>query len=155
MNKQLILEKVIDIFNDKISAVAAEIKEAQEQVKSSPTAMESHSDTSRFQSDVLLQNLQRRRGELIKIVDQLTKMTLETGECAHIGSIVALDSEDLLYLLLPQGADFLEFEIGGIKVVAIGADTILGKSLNGRKIGDSFTTSLPKGEKKRKIKSIS
>ncbi len=155
MNKQLILEKVIDLFNNKISAVDVEIKEVQEQVKSSPTAMESHSDTSRFQSGTLLQNLQRRKGELIKAINQLTRMTLETRECAHVGSIVALDSEDPLYLLLPQGADFLEFEIEGIKVVAIGADTILGKSLNGHKIGDSFTINLPKGEKKRKIKSIS
>lgn len=91
----------------------------------------------------------------MKVINQLTRTTLEAGECVHIGSVVALDSEDLLYFLLPQGADFLEFEIEGIKVVAIGADTILGKSLNGHKIGDSFTTSFPKGEKKRKIKSIS
>jgi hypothetical protein len=155
MNKHLILEKVINLFNDKILAVDVEIKEVQEQVKNSPTAMESHSDTSRFQSGVLLQNLQRRKEELIKVIDQLTRMTLETREYTRIGSIIALDSEDLLYLLLPQGAGFLEFEIEGIKVVAIGVDTILGKSLNGHKIGDDFTISLPRGEKNRKIKSIS
>ncbi len=155
MNKQLILEKVINKFNDKISAVTAEIKDVQEQVKNSPTAMESHSDTSRFQSGVLLQNLQKRKDELMQVADQLTRITLETGKCAQIGSVIALDRGDSLYLLLPKGAGFLEFEIGNARVVAIGVDTIWGKSLNGHKAGDSFTIKLPKGEKEQKIRSIS
>ncbi len=155
MNKHLILEKVINLFNDKVSAVDAEIKEAREQVKNSPTAMESHSDTSRFQFSILLQNLQKRKDELMQVADQLTRITLETGKYAQIGSVVALDCGDPSYFLLPKGAGFLEFEIGSTKVIAIGVDTIWGKSLNGHKAGDSFTIKLPKGEKEQKIRSIS
>jgi len=155
IKKEFVINEVIKVLEAKEIELDASIEQTLGQLKNAPTAMESHSDTSRFQLDIILQNLRKRKKDLTEYKRSLKNYNGEKSDTSSAGSLILLEADKpYLYLLLPSGAGFTEIKIESEEIIVLGLDTLLGGQLLGLKTGDCVSLKLPKGEINGSIKSI-
>ena len=122
--KTELIRKYIEKQKKHLLEAIADAKEAR---NSSPSAMESHSDTGRYQNDKLI----------IALEEQLVGITRYEKDISSLKLIyIEVKTSDLVkkFLLTPQGLG--GDEIDGVRLLS--SDTPLGTLLNGKKQGDKF-----------------
>lgn len=134
MNKFEALKKLLNGEKKTLEEALAHAKKACDEA---PTAMESHSDTLRNQTEKLVIALQEKLKELDHFISQIPNEDNVT-----YGSIIKLWSQIELtigethmnLLLVPDGLGGKNME--GVKLLSISSE--LGKILLGRKLTDNF-----------------
>lgn len=144
--KNLVLENLVNIREDLVKS-RGEYKEA---AKDAPSAMQSHSDTSRFQFNTLAENIDiqiQKLDEAVVLIKELEGKSVKT----EIGAFVAIkeNNEKEHFYLVPEGVGGFEIRWGRLVIKVLAINSPIGKYLFGKKIGDKITMNLP--ARKREI----
>jgi transcription elongation GreA/GreB family factor len=159
---------------DKRSAIGAIIKELERQklelenglksakqaAKDSPSAMESHSDTTRNQMQILGDNIKRMIEEKGKALDSLKKI-MDSSEgvfdSVQDGAVIETEgekNEKHFYVIVPEGGAGATIDQNGVPITSITLKTPLGTALAGKKTGDTAIVQNKNGDRKIKILGI-
>ena len=143
MNRELIKSKIINLLKERLDNLKGSLEKKIEIIKQSPTAMESHSDTSRFQFGQLADNLQTSIEKIEKVIREIEK-DKTTTECIKQGSIVQIDRDgaSLYYYVSSMGLGE-SFLIDGMEFRVISIDTPIAKSLLGKKVNEDVEIKIP------------
>ena len=122
----------------------------------SPGAMQSHSDTSKFQFGKLAEDAAARAEKLEQAVAALGKLP-EPGGPAALGSLIEAEEDGArkYFLLVPDGAGGQEFEAEGVAVQAVAVSSPIGRALIGHALGEEVVIKLPAGERRMKVVGVS
>lgn len=142
MDKNTLLEIVIEKLKTEKQDIETGLKTAKQTAVDAPGPMQSHSDTTKFQMNVLFENLKQTLEEKENSINTLisfSKNQPSSLTTVQLGSVVELkDSGEIkFYFILPAG--------GGIKVekdnkiiTAITPQTPLATALQGKNKGDKI-----------------
>lgn len=149
--KNLVLENLVKIREDLVKS-RREYKEA---AKDAPSAMQSHSDTSRFQFNTLAENIDIQ----IQKLDEAVALIKESGEKSvktEIGAFVAIkeNNRKKYFYLVPEGAGGFEVKRDRSIIRALAINSPIGKYFFGKKIGDKIMMNLPAGKREIEILEI-
>ncbi|MCL4404162.1 GreA/GreB family elongation factor [Patescibacteria group bacterium] len=156
-NKTDLIEKVIEsLERDKASAEAG-LASAREGAKEAPSAMESHSDTTRSQMQHLAENLekdiQEKESGIMALGDFKTSVGPAKGDVS-VGSVVSITDEAerrFIYFILPAGGG-TKVETDGASITVLSSTAPLAQALIGKRAGE--TVSFSAGAKVRMLKII-
>jgi transcription elongation GreA/GreB family factor len=145
MKREKIQEKIINLLDEKLGGLKESLKETELSVKQAPTAMESHSDTSRFQFGQVADNLRILIDKLEKVIKEIEKYQSST-ERVGLGSIVKVDKsgKEIYYYISSLGLEE-QFEIDGKELRVISVGTPIAKSIIGKKIDEIVEMHIPSG----------
>jgi len=154
MDKKALIEKVVEKLQKEVSELEANITSMHQAAIDAPSAMQSHSDTTKFQMNALKDDVEKqlstKNGEL-EMLEKFEITPVMSSEEVSNGSIVKIkDGEkEINYLFLEGGSGIqAEDELGNI-VIVVGENSPMGKILFGKKIGDEIITQF--GSKQRNI----
>lgn len=145
MNRELITSKIIDILSERLNNLKESLKETEDSERQAPSAMESHSDTSRFQLGQLADNLRILIKNIEKVIKEIEK-TKTTEGCVGQGSIVKIEEggNELYYYISPMGLGE-SFLIEGKEFRVISVNTPIAKCLSEKKVGENVEIKTPNG----------
>jgi transcription elongation GreA/GreB family factor len=151
MDKTEIINKIKEILKTKLNDLNQAVKEARESAKQAPSAMESHSDTSRFQFSQLADNLEEISKKVQKVIDEISK-TKSNSEIISEGSLVKIEKngQNIFYFLSSMSLED-SFLIDGSEFRVISTETPIAKSLFEKKAGDLVEINLLRGGYKIKV----
>jgi transcription elongation GreA/GreB family factor len=124
MDKIVLLNKYLGQKKQELSKALEKAREARD---GAPSAMESHSDTSRSQNERLVSALEEELKEIESYVSKINPLSLVYLE-------VKINYEIKKLLMVPTGLGGAE--IDGIRLLSI--DSPLGKQVFGKKEGDKL-----------------
>jgi hypothetical protein len=127
MDKQEIKQKLIDYLQKQKELLVRSRDQAKAARDSAPSAMESHSDTTRSEKEKLVFALDRDIAAMDGYIKSAKKMDPEYLELVGQNSVMKV-------LLVPAG-------IGGKKIgdiLLLGLNSPLGQAVAGKKSGDGF-----------------
>ena len=156
MNRNIILNN----FIERLGKMKDTAREAEREYKNasvdSPGAMQSHSDTSKFQFGKLAEDAAARAEKLEQAVAALGKLP-EPGGPAALGSLIEAEEDGArkYFLLVPDGAGGQEFEAEGVAVQAVAVSSPIGRALIGHALGEEVVIKLPAGERRTKVVGVS
>ncbi len=154
MMKKQILDSVLEQLEEECRFLRQAAKAAEEAATSEESKPENEYDTRALEASYLAQAQGKRLQELQKMMEHLKSFpTRENpGSLIASGSLVQVDSEGntLWYFLLPWGAG-LQAIANNEKITVVSLDSPLGLALQGKKAGDIFTFSRPKGSREYEI----
>lgn len=155
MNKKLIREMLLKKLKEMRALNFASYQAYKKASDEAPGAMESHSDTSKFQIGAVSGNLAEHLVKLDKSISCLKEGKDAVSNIIEEGAIIKIkDSGHVItYYLVPDGAGGQDLEIDNEKIKTITASTPLGKSILNKKVGDSVELAI--GPKTRKLEIIS
>ncbi len=157
-DKAALIDQVIDTLErDKASAEAG-LASARQGAKEAPSAMESHSDTTRSQMQHLAENLekdiQEKENGITELEDLKTSIGPNNGS-VNIGSVVGIADDAgrrFVYFVLPAGGG-VKVADGNKKITVLSATAPLAKAIIGKRAGGTAT--LATGPKIRQLKILS
>lgn len=134
VNKLTILKKSLE---EEYKVIQNALNTATTARDSAPSAMESHSDTTRNQSEKLASNLNIQLTNLKKLIESLPYTFPEEQKKISLWSLVQLvgSNSRLSIILVPEGYGGKEYD--NVKLVSIQAP--IGKYLLGKKTGDNIS----------------
>ncbi|MFA6352924.1 MAG: GreA/GreB family elongation factor [Candidatus Paceibacterota bacterium] len=150
MDKSEIIKKIISELEKRLEPLDEEIKDNHEFAIKAPGAMESHSDTSKFQFSRLAANLQSDYDKISESIKLLKKIDInKKSNRIEEGSIIKIKEGDkiLFNILLPSVGGGIIVSDGDIQITSISASSPLGKELIGKKEEDEVEIKLPSGIK--------
>jgi len=160
MDKRAVMRGVIMELERQKSELEAGLNSAKQAAKDSPSAMESHSDTTRNQMQILATNFKTMAEEKEIAIRSLNKL-LDSGknhfDSVKDGAVIETEGENKekrFYAVVPEGGAGATVNENGIMVTSITLKTPLGKALADRKTGETATLLGKNGERKIKILSI-
>lgn len=136
------------------------LKSARRDAKESPSAIESHSDTTRNQMQTLAANIERAIKEKEIAVNRLKALINSSSEKIDTikeGALVEIETENgekNFYIIAPDGGAGASVEENGIRITSITLKTPLGAALMDKKIGETVIIQNKNGNKKIKILNI-
>jgi len=141
MEKSELLKKVILAVEDEIKGLELSAGSSHQMSVDAPSAMQSHSDTTKFQMKALEENTKRSILEkqiFLRNVVDLISLQKEAKE-VEIGSLVRISEGESMkqYILLEGGAGII-VEDDGKKWIVVTIASPLGKALLGKKKGEKF-----------------
>ncbi|HDQ16729.1 MAG TPA: hypothetical protein ENN31_01240 [Candidatus Vogelbacteria bacterium] len=158
MKKKKILEAVIDFLCSAIVQNQEILDRTHQSINDAPSAMESGSDTSRFQLSSLAQNQLAAIDKLVEVKHQveILKETLGSSSATEIkpGSIIEVEVNEkvLLYLILPcEGIGGMEVEWNSHIYVMISDGSPFINALKGCHKGDELSIVMGGHIKKVKV----
>jgi len=131
MDKQKIAELYLKSLEEKIKKLEESLGMVKKQVKEAPSAMESHSDTSRFQADKIAGGIEQNLAALKKQRAVMNDVAAKKCEKPEPGAVIILkdkdSGEELYYFLVNgQGGDVLG--VDGKKVNVISSESPLAQA---------------------------
>jgi len=150
-------EEIIKRFIEKSQRRAKEIEEVlastRKDIVSAPGAMQSHSDTSRYQLGRLATNTQEALHQTKKLLGFLTNLeTKEKHPITQIGSIVRTKENEVFFIVPYTTTDPITTDEGKINMVL--DDSPIGKALIGKREGEKVKIITPSKTKILIIASI-
>jgi hypothetical protein len=149
LSKKDILQKVIISLSESVKKAGQSLSLMNNDINDAPGAMQSHSDTTRFQLTSIVDGLEKSYQEKSKELELLNQF-LQTDfnnskfDISVIGSVVTIKkSNNLLenYFIVPGGSG-IKVDYNGKKIVCITPASPLGKAIIGKKKGQSFAYSI-------------
>lgn len=159
-----ILKKVIEMFEVKVSQVERSLTDLIDSINNAPGAMQSHSDTTRFQLSRVFEASNKsyieKKDDLANLKSFLEKGFNSQTETIMIGSIFTLSKQndkgknvEENYFMLPTGSG-IKIELEGLSFLSVTPISPLGKILIGKKKGEVFLFGVGKFRKKITVKEI-
>jgi len=148
MNKDTIASLFISKLEDQILKQRTVLEETRKLANESPSASESHSDTSRYQLGQLALVQDGRLKELEETLKILKNLKLSSQEKVVIGAIFNLlgkDRNPKSYFMF-NGAQGTNVELDGTVITAVSAESPLGRSVLGKKKGERVAFAAFEGE---------
>ena len=130
------LKELRTLLENDRSKIVSTLKNEKTIRDSSPSAMESHHDTTRNQTEKLIQALETQLKELEEKLKEIPKKAPKTNS-ASLWTVVEvkLGDGEMIVLLVPEGLGGKN--IGDIKTLSITSP--LGQSITNKKVGSEFT----------------
>jgi|GEM_PF-3110819 len=128
MNKKQVIKLALEILNSKLVFLERNIKEEEEQRKNSPSAMQSWSDNTRFEKEVLISQLEREKENMKKHIRFLSNLK---GKKTKLEKGALVEADEFYFVSVFAG---LELEIEGEKVFFISENSPLFKVLKDKKV---------------------
>jgi len=149
--KNSVLENLIKVRENLIKS-REEYKEA---AKDAPGAMQSHSDTSKFQFNILADNIASQLQKLDDAVILLREYGEKSTE-AEIGAFLKIkeNGEIRYFYLVPEGAGGFKVKMDSIDIQVLAVNSLVGKAFLFKKTGQEFELQLPAGKRLIKILEI-
>lgn len=140
MEKETIIKLFLEHLSTKRNFLAKECDNYRKAASEAPSAMESHSDTSKNQFEKLVDDIEKQ----IKIIDDaknlFIKSTAIKNNTVDIGSLVIMSNSEKqsYFLVVPSGTGGSIINFKETEIMAISPDSSFGKVLFGKKEGDSL-----------------
>lgn len=142
MNKRELVEKIIKELEKQKQDVKKRYEATRQEVIDAPGAMQSHSDTSKYQLSILADKIKKsalEKEQTIQALKQLLTSGLEEKpSVAKVGALVEVENqnqEKICYFIFPGGSG-LETIFKGKKIIMVSQRAPIASVLLGRKVGD-------------------
>ncbi|MEK7506937.1 MAG: GreA/GreB family elongation factor [Patescibacteria group bacterium] len=142
MNKRELVEKIIRELEKQKQDVKKRYEATRQEVIDAPGAMQSHSDTSKYQLSILADKIKKsvlEKEQTIQALKQLLTSRLEEKfSVAEVDALVEVknqNQEKIYYFIFP-GGNGLETIFKGRKIIMVSQHTPVASALLGRKVGD-------------------
>lgn len=148
MNKARIAQLFIIQLELQIAKCKASLEETHSLINESPSANQSHSDTSRYQLTNVAQGQESRLIEIKETAQILKNLDLSSQDMIAVGTVFALRENDIeikYYFMFPK-AQGDHIEIDGLIITAVSFQSPIGISVLGKKRGDKLKTTFSKIE---------
>ena len=159
MDKKAVIAGIIgELENQKIEMEKGLVSTRQA-AKESPSAMESHSDTTRNQMQTIAASIERAVKEKETAIAMLKKYS-DSGEKINTvkdGTVVEIEgerNEKKIYIVVPEGGAGAMINLNGAAITSITLKTPLGAALANKKAGETAILKNASGERKLKILGI-
>lgn len=159
MNKQDLVEKIIQTLDQEIKIIEQSAYDAQEEARGNDSLSESQTDNRALEASRLAEAQLLRVKEAQRKLTAFRQMALKTFDKDDPVAATALvevlhKGEKLLFFISPHGAG-TSIEYMGRTVELISPLSPLGDALMDQYVGDTVTVETPKGELEYEIISIS
>ncbi|MCL5733872.1 MAG: GreA/GreB family elongation factor [Patescibacteria group bacterium] len=154
MNKNNLISSVIKELTSQLSELKSSYQSARQASNEAPGAMQSHSDTTKFQMDQIARNIEKdikdKERAVVEIKNLLDKPSLlKTSRTAGFGSLVfaEINRKKNHFFILPGGSGI------HIKpdILVVSPPAPVAIALMGKTAGEAFDVSLPAGMTSIKI----
>ncbi|MBU1178972.1 hypothetical protein KKB69_01370 [Patescibacteria group bacterium] len=136
MNKEKIIKLAIEKLSSKLKELEEQIQKTEQQRREAPSAMQSWSDTTRFQTEKIIDDLDAEKGRMIEHADFLKSLVMGEKTKIEPGALVEIsrDGQSSFYFisLFPD----LELELDGSFIKFVSVNAPLTKQLLNKKPGD-------------------
>ncbi len=148
ISKQEILKEVILLLSENVEMAEKSLNEMNSNINDAPRAMESHSDTTRFQLTAIVKIMEDtflKKSKELKNLKRFEKgyvNSIENND-VKIGSLISIKKNNLIenYFIIPAGSG-LKVVKGDIKIICVTPFTPLGRILLAKKKGQDFTCNI-------------
>jgi len=160
MNKEAAIKGIIKELERQRLELENGLKSAKRDAKESPSAMESHSDTTRNQMQTLAANIERTIKEKEMAILSLNKFlnsSEKQSDTAKEFALVEIENESgekRFYAIVPEGGAGATIDEGGVPITSITLKTPLGIALTNKKIGETAIIQNKSGNRTIKILNI-
>jgi len=136
MDKEKIIKLAIEKLGDKLRLQEEQIQKTEQQRREAPSAMQSWSDTTRFQTEKIIEELEAGKGRIIEHLNFLKSLAADKKTKVELGALaeISRSGQSNLYFISLFTDLELEFEGRFIKFISI--DAPLAKQLLDKKLGD-------------------
>lgn len=141
MDKKVIIEKIIPKLEVRLTNLKESIEKAEQFAIQSPSAMQSWSDTSRFQLRSVAANLKSQRQHIEKCLQELKEIdTSKKYQKVELGALVKIKMDNRIsnYFISPAGSGGEILSINKEQIRTLSLDSALAKKLLGKKSGDKI-----------------
>ncbi len=152
IDKKTVLAAVIKELERQKQQQEEAFQTARQTAAEAPGAMQSHSDTTKFQMSLLADKIQESITQKEKTIHTLKTLLESFGEEHHetirIGSLIAVQKQDgrhIYYFILPE-AGGIEVHESDKAILTITSTTPLANALVGRRSGDRVRLQFAGGE---------
>lgn len=144
MDKKIILQKIVEKLNENLRIAEGNVNTYKKFSSEAPGAMESHSDTSRFQYGALASDAESRLREIENAIKVIQNAGDKLFHEISMGALVKLEGEEkeIYYLIVPEGAGGQKVEYGGITVQTVPDNSPVGKGVLHKKAGDNVAVQI-------------
>ncbi len=154
MNKKNLVEKLIINLQERAKETKKSFESAQQAAVAAPGAMQSKSDTTKFQMSRLAENSLNAYQQIQRCISVLKEIdSSKDYQIIEVGAIVKVEegqSEDC-YFVLPSDCGNQTVEVEGEEVVAIASKSPIAQALLNKKIGDEVDVKVPTGLRSLRI----
>ena len=156
MDKEQIIKLGIKMLKEKIVSLKEAVLKMEKQRQEAPSAMQSWSDTSRFQTGVAIENMDKERSRLEEHLDFLKSFKIDKKTEITLGSLAEvkdLEKNKAEIYFVSLFAD-LELKDGGRVIKFISKDSPLIKQLLSKKAGDKASLQIGRSTRELEILSV-
>ena len=148
MEKEKIKELVLDNLIKTREELAKSYESYKDAAREAPGAMQSHSDTSKFQSNILAENIAQQLSLFDRAIKTIKECIHKNGDVG-VGALIKIkeNGEIKYFYFVPEGVGGFRLEDGGNNVQVVAINTPIGKNLFGKVPGDKIEMNLPVGKK--------
>ncbi|MEW6616930.1 MAG: hypothetical protein AB1333_00740 [Patescibacteria group bacterium] len=145
MDKKALVEKVVEKLQKEVTELEESMMSMKQAAIEAPGAMQSHSDTTKFQMNALKDDVEKQfstKNRELEILEKFEIMPMSSSQEIKSGSGIKIrDGEkEINYFFLEGGSGIqVEDESGNIFIV-VGENSPMGKILFGKKAGDEIIT---------------
>lgn len=148
MDKKNLIEKVIMIFQEKAEETKKSFELARQEVIAAPSAMQSKSDTTKFQMSRLAENLFNTYQQIQRCVSSLREIDMSKEyKAIKIGALVNIEENKSksYYFILPSdcGNQIIELERQEVNTIAVRSP--IAQALLNKKVGETVNVRVPAG----------
>lgn len=156
MDKQEIKTKLLDKLNELRTLTFMQYGEYTKGSIEAPGAMQSHSDTSKFQFGRLADDLFKKLQKLDKVIGLIQQLGTKKTDNIQIGSAVLVDEngKTICFYIVPDGAGGQNLIIEDAAIQTISENSIIGNALVNKKSGQTVELLAPAGARRIKILDI-
>lgn len=142
LHKRQVLARIIAAAEANKAKLKKSLDNIQEEINEAPSAMQSHSDTSRFQTGVLKSALEDECNEAAKFLLAVKKVDVKVMPASiQVGTIAEIKEGGRSFLAiilpLPGPSERIKFRGQEIKIVTVSSP--IGEALIGKRVGDTVT----------------
>jgi len=154
MDKKALIEQVVEKLQKEVTELEESMMSMKQAAIEAPGAMQSHSDTTKFQMNALKDDVEKQlstKNKELEILEKFGIMSASSSKEIQSGSLVKIwDGEkEINYLFLEGGSGIHIEDESGNKFIVVGESSPMGKVLAGKKVGDEIVTQF--GSKERSI----
>lgn len=159
MNKKKIVELLLIKLNEVRAATIKSYEGYKKASAEAPGAMQSHSDTSKFQIGILADSAMQRVQNIDKLIDvlhQIKQFQDTDNKSVQVGTIVQTEENGKIvyFFIVPEGAGGQKFESDDIFIQTVSINSPMGKAMFSKTTGQEVEIQVPAGVKRFKILSI-
>ncbi len=154
MDKSALIEKVVEKLQKEVAELEANVASIHEAAVDAPNAMQSHSDTTKFQMNALKDDIEKQlsaKNKELEILERFEIAPVPSSKEVGSGSVIKIrDGErELNYFFLEGGSGIQIEDESGNPIIVVGENSPMGKILAGKKVGDNIVAKF--GSKERSI----
>ncbi len=156
MDKQQVLKILLAQLEENKQSSLKNYETYRQASVDAPGAMESHSDTSRVEFGNLADNIAREIENTDKLIKTLQQINNEKNNEIKLGSLVCVEENKRTscFFIVPEGAGGLKIENSNTPIQTVSIDSLIGKQLLAKRVGEEIELNVPVGTRKLKILSI-